>query len=177
VLDLGGRPLLQHVVDAACAVGLDEVIVVLGHQAGEVAAALRLPSVARTVVNPDYAEGQSTSFRAGLRTLGPEARAAVILLGDQPGIAPGAIRAVVEAYERGGGPVVQAAYGRRQGHPVLFDRRIWPELEALTGDVGAREILSLHPEWMTTVDVGGEPPQDVDTWEDFRRVSGDEPSA
>jgi molybdenum cofactor cytidylyltransferase len=163
-------------VDAASGAGLNEVIVVLGHQADEVAAALRLPEAARIVVNPDYGEGQSTSLRAGLRALDPGVHAAVVFLGDQPGIAPNAVRAVVDAYEESGGPVVQAAYGRRAGHPVLLDRRVWPELEALEGDVGARDILSLHPEWVTTVEVGGDVPEDVDTWEDYRRVSGNESS-
>lgn len=164
-------------VDTASEAGLHEVIVVLGHQADAVASALHLPKAARTVANPDYAEGQSTSLRAGLRSLGADARAAVVLLGDQPGITPDAIRVVVEAYEEGGGPVVQAGYGGRPGHPVLFDRSIWPELEALAGDVGARDILSLHPEWVTTAGVEGELPEDVDTWDDYRRISGGQPTA
>jgi molybdenum cofactor cytidylyltransferase len=106
-----------------------------------------------------------------------EARAAVVLLGDQPAISPAAIRAVVSTYEETGGPVVQAEYGGRPGHPVLFDRRIWPEIETVEGDVGARDILSVHPEWVTMVDVGGDPPLDVDTWGDYRRISGGKSTA
>jgi molybdenum cofactor cytidylyltransferase len=172
LLPLAGKPLLQHAVDAAHQAGLDEVVVVLGHEAGEVAATLSLPEGARTVFNPNYVEGQSSSLRAGLQAVSTEARGAVVLLGDQPGITPEAIRAVVRSFEEAGGPVVQAAYGGRPGHPVLFDRRIWPEVETVEGDVGARDILSGHPEWVTTVDVGGEPPSDIDTWGDYRRVSG-----
>jgi molybdenum cofactor cytidylyltransferase len=153
-------------------VGLDEVIVVLGHAADEVAAALRLPAAARSVVNPDFAEGQATSLRAGLRELGSDCRAAVILLGDQPGVSAGTVRAVVDAYEEGAGPVVQTTYGGRPGHPVLFDRQVWPQLEAVEGDVGARDLLVEHPEWVTVVEVGGHPPPDIDTWEDYRRLSG-----
>jgi CTP:molybdopterin cytidylyltransferase MocA len=160
------------VVDAASEAGLDEVVVVLGNQAGEVAGALSLPPGARTVFHPNYVEGQSSSLRAGFEAVTPDARAAVVLLGDQPGISPQAIRAVVRSHQEAGGPVVQAAYGGRVGHPVLFDRRIWPEIEALEGDVGARDILAVHPEWVTTVDVGGEPPPDVDTWDDYRRITG-----
>lgn len=172
LLELRGRPLLQHAVDAAFEAGLDEIVVVLGHQAGEVAAALTLPEGARAVVNPNYVEGQSSSLRAGLRAVSLQVRAAVVLLGDQPGVSPAAIRAVAGAYEEAGGPVVQAAYGGQPGHPVLIDRRIWPEIETVEGDVGARDILSAHPEWVTTVNVGGDPPQDVDTWADYRRIAG-----
>jgi molybdenum cofactor cytidylyltransferase len=151
---------------------LDEIVVVLGHEADEVAAALSLPEEARCVINPNYAEGQSSSLRAGLQAVSLEARAAVVLLGDQPGVSSAGIREVVRSYEEAGGPVVQAAYGGRAGHPVLFARRIWPEIETVEGDVGARDILSGHPEWVTTVDAGGDPPQDVDTWGDYRRISG-----
>jgi molybdenum cofactor cytidylyltransferase len=177
LLELRGRPLLQHAVDAASEAGLDEILVVLGHEAGEVAAALSLPEAGRSVVNPNYVEGQSSSLRAGLLAVSVEARAAVVLLGDQPAISPAAIRAVVSTYEETGGPVVQAAYGGRPGHPVLFDRRIWPEIETVEGDVGARDILSVHPEWVTMVDVGGDPPLDVDTWGDYRRISGGKSTA
>lgn len=161
-------------MDAACEAGLDEVIVVLGHEADEVAATLRLPGGARTVVNPRYAEGQSTSLRAGLRALSPEVRAVVVLLGDQPRVSPEAIRAVITAAEGGGGPVVQAAYDGRPGHPVLFDRGVWADIEEVEGDVGARDLLARAPELVRTVEVGGQPPDDVDTWEDYRRIGGDE---
>jgi molybdenum cofactor cytidylyltransferase len=134
---------------------------------------VRVPAGARVVVNPEFAEGQSTSLRAGLRELSRDCSGAVILLGDQPGVSPDVVRAVVDAHREGGGPVVQAAYSGRPSHPVLFDRRVWPQLEAVEGDVGARDLLVRHPEWVTTVEVGGLPPPDVDTWEDYRRLSED----
>lgn len=169
-----GRPVLQHSVDAAAAAGLDDVVVVLGHAAEEVEAVLSLPAVARTVVNRDYAAGQSTSLRAGLQAAHPDARAAVVLLGDQPGVSPQVIRALVDAYKRGGCTVVQAAYGGRPGHPLLLDRAVWPEVESVRGDTGARGLLARHPEWVVCVEVGGEPPPDVDTWEDYERLLGNE---
>ncbi|MGH2683465.1 MAG: nucleotidyltransferase family protein [Actinomycetota bacterium] len=174
LLPLGGKPLLQHAIDAASEAGLDEVIVVLGHEADDVAAALRLPKGARTTMNPRYAEGQSTSLAAGLRALGPETGAAVILLGDQPLVSPTAIRAVVAVFEEAGGPVVQASYGGRPGHPVLLDRKIWAEIQQVEGDVGARDILARAPDRVTAVEVGGDPPDDVDTWQAYRRIGGDD---
>lgn len=173
LLEVGGRPLLQHAVDAAVEAGLEEVIVVLGHAADEVAAALRLPSGARIVVNPDFEAGQASSLRAGLSELSAECSAAVILLADQPGVSYETVRAVADAYREGAGPVVQATYGNRPSHPVLFDRQLWPQLEAVEGDVGARDLLAQHPEWVTVVEVGGLPPPDIDTWEDYQRLSGD----
>ncbi len=131
LLPLGGRPITQHVINAAVAAGLDDVVVVLGHKAEEVRGGLELRPPARAVVNPDYASGQSSSLRTGLHALGDDIGAALILLGDQPGIRLEAIRTVMRVYERTGGPVVRASYSGQSGHPVLFERSVWAELGKL----------------------------------------------
>ena len=171
LLPLGGQPLLQHVVDAAAAAGLSDVIIVLGHAADEVGAALVLPPGARTVLNPRHAEGQATSLATGLSAAAPGATAALVLLGDQPEVRPGAIRAVAAAHTPGGAPILRAAYGGRPGHPVLIDRALWPEAMALRGDGGARALIARHPGSLRLVEVGGAPPEDVDTPDDHRRLT------
>jgi molybdenum cofactor cytidylyltransferase len=170
LLDLGGKPILQHVLDAAESSPLDEVVVVLGHRAEEIRDALRLPSNARTVLNREFAGGQSTSLGAGLRSASPASLAAVVLLGDAPRIRPGAVRSVIDAFRRGQGPVVQATYGGRPSHPVLIPRSVWAELEGSTGDEGARSLLAREPGLVERIEVGGEPPEDVDTEQDYRRL-------
>lgn len=169
LLDLGGRPLLQHALDHAAGAGLDELVVVLGHAADQVSAAVTLPPGARVVVNPDYATGQASSLRAGLAAASPDTEAAIILLGDMPGMRPGDIRSVADAFRRGAGPVVQARYRGTPGHPVLFARTLWPDLLAVEGDVGAREIIKAHPDWVTRVDIDADLPPDLDTLEDYER--------
>jgi molybdenum cofactor cytidylyltransferase len=162
LLPLGGRPLLAHVLDAALAGGLERVVLVLGHRAGDVLDALALPEggAVTPVLNPRHAEGQATSLRTGLGAAGPDAGAAVVLLGDQPGIRPDAVRAVLAAFEGGAGPVVQAAYGGRAAHPTLLARQVWPEvLREAGGDRGAREVLARHPEWRTAVAFEAQTPQ------------------
>jgi molybdenum cofactor cytidylyltransferase len=173
LLDLGGIPVIRHVVDAARATSsLQEVVVVLGHEAGRVAGALAAAEGLRFVINPDYAQGQSTSLRAGLRALGPEVEAAVVLLGDQPEVRSAAIDAVIEAYRSGRGPVVQASYSGIPSHPTLLARAVWEELVAgAAGDEGARGALAGHPEWRWSVEMGGSPPSDIDTETDYERVS------
>lgn len=170
LLPLGGRPVLQHVLDAAEAAALDEVLLVLGHRADEVRRAVRLTRRARVVVNEDYEEGQSTSLRAGLWAASEESEAAVVLLGDQPGIRAQAIASVVAAFREGRGPVLQATYGGRPAHPVLFARSVWSELEQARGDEGARGIIAGHADWPDPVEVGGLPPDDIDTETDYLRV-------
>jgi molybdenum cofactor cytidylyltransferase len=168
LLELGGRPLLQHVVDTASEVGcLDEVLVVLGHRASEVEEAIQLPPGARAVSNDVYAEGQSTSIRKGLDEVAPASAAVVVLLGDQPGVGGPAIRGVVEAYKRSGAVIVRARYADGPGHPVLLARPVWPLLRELDGDVGARAVMSARPGEVEDVPVEGSAPADVDTWEQY----------
>jgi molybdenum cofactor cytidylyltransferase len=149
---------------------VDEIVVVLGHRAHEIAAAVPATGRARFATNPDYAAGQATSFRTGLRAASDRSDAAVILLGDQPAVRPEAVTALIEAWRGGRGPVVQAAYDGLPGHPVLFDRPVWPELERAEGDEGARGILAAHPEWLALIEVAGSPPRDIDTEEDYERL-------
>jgi molybdenum cofactor cytidylyltransferase len=157
-------------VSAALASMLDDVVVVLGHAADTIQARVAFARGVRIVRNPDYLQGQSTSLRAGLRTLPEEAEAAVILLGDQPEIRSEAVDAIVGAWREGAGPIVQASYGGRPAHPTLLAREVWPELEGLTGDEGARGVISAERRPRVLVEVGGEPPDDIDTEEDYRRA-------
>lgn len=170
LLELEGRPLLQHVIDAAVAASLTDVVVVLGHAADEVAAALRLPPGVAIVVNPRYAEGQSTSLQAGLARMPEGAEAVAVLLGDQPEVRAEAIRAVVRAQVDGGAPILRAAYGGRPSHPVVLARGVWPEVGALGGDGGARALIAAHAGRVELVEVGGAPPEDIDTPEDLERL-------
>lgn len=169
---LRGRPLLQHVIDAAAEASLDGVVVVLGHAADEVAAALRLPEGVEIAVNPLFEAGQSTSLRVGLERAPAGAAAAVVLLGDQPGVRADAIRAVVAAHAASGAPILRASYRGRPSHPVLLDREVWPAARALRGDAGARPLIAAHAGRVEMVEVGGDPPEDVDTPDDLARLRG-----
>lgn len=169
LLPLDGRPLLQHVVDAATT-ALDDVVLVLGHEAGAVLAALVLPDAVRVVVNPAHADGQSTSLRAGLDHVPEAVRAVVVILGDQPEIRPDAIAAVVEAQATSEAPILRAAYRGRASHPVVLTRGVWPGAEALRGDAGARPLIAAHAGAVELVEVGGDPPEDIDTPDDLRAL-------
>src|SRR3954451_14628645 len=83
LLDLGGEPLLRHTLRNALASRAGEVVLVLGHQAETIRAAVGEHGQ-RTVINPDFADGQSTSLRAGLEAVSDDSDAAIVMLGDQP---------------------------------------------------------------------------------------------
>jgi len=164
-----GKPLPQHAVDAALEAGVDEIVVVVGHDADAVEAALRLPSVARVVRNHAYASGIASSLATGLRALDRGTDAAVVLLGDQPGISAAHVRALVTAFRERSSPIVRLVFRSSPG-PALLARETWPEATTLEGDAGARVLIERHPEWVETVELGGEAPVDVDVPEDLDRA-------
>jgi molybdenum cofactor cytidylyltransferase len=167
LLNLSGEPLLRRVLRNAVASELAEVVLVLGHQAEEIASAVGELGQ-RVVVNPDYAEGQSTSVRVGLGAIDPSAGAVVFLLGDQPQVGPQIIDSLIDRFRETGASIVMPSYGGVPANPVLFAAEIFPELAAITGDEGARSVVLRNRNRVSAVPVGdGMPPSDVDTEEDY----------
>lgn len=159
LVTIGGRPLLQHVLDAAIAASVGEVVVVLGHRADEILAALDLARTVRVVRNEAHETGQATSLAAGLSSLGEGIERAVILLGDQPDVAVADIAAVAGDDH----PICRIRYADESGHPVAFDRDLWARLLGIRGDRGARDLIAASPELLGEIAVPGPAPRDVDT--------------
>jgi len=170
LLPVGGGTLLAAAVAPHLAAGVGRVIVVLGNEAEAVRRGAGLPADPRMrlVVNEEWSEGMASSLRRGMRECG-SAGAALVALGDEPGVTAERVRRIVDAWGPGVALVVPV-HGDRASHPVLFDRRLWAELESLAGDVGAREVVQRHG--AEAVRVECEPLPDLDTpadYEDHRR--------
>lgn len=166
---VGGKPLVQHAIDAAAEAGVDEIVVVLGHDAERVRAALRLPAAARWVLNPAYESGMASSLAAGLRAADPASDAAVVLMADQPGITAQHVRALVDAFHARRSPIVRLRFRTGPG-PALLSHEVWGEASALEGDVGARVLMERHPETVEEVDASSDAPTDVDVPGDLDRL-------
>ncbi len=158
--------MLAHVLMHAAASTLDEVILVLGHQAERISAAVGEWGQ-RVVVNREYATGQSTSLRAGLVAISPDAAAVVFLLGDQPQVLPQTIDALIDAFRTRAASIVVPTYDGVGGHPILIARPLFAELESVSGDRGARDVIRSHSDAVLQVPVSGTLPRDVDTEEDY----------
>jgi molybdenum cofactor cytidylyltransferase len=169
--EIGGRPLVRIAVEEALASRAHPVIVVTGHQREKVEAALEGLDVQR-VHNPDFAEGLSTSVKTGLGAVPEDVDGAIVCLGDMPQVRAPLIDKLVAAFdpERGALAVVPTIDGRR-GNPVVWSRRFFPELMALEGDVGARNVIGRYPEAVLEVPLTDMAAFiDVDTPEAFDRV-------
>jgi molybdenum cofactor cytidylyltransferase len=172
-LSLGGKPVLLWVVDAALASKLDLLICVVRPDGEEKLLRELGQRGIQVAVNAEADLGQSSSLRLGLRALPPESEAALFLLGDQPLLPSRVINEIVRVYQKGHPRIVAPEINGRLCNPVLFDRSLFAELEAVRGDQGGREIIRMHgPE---AVRVPLEDPafaRDIDTPEDWQEIIG-----
>jgi CTP:molybdopterin cytidylyltransferase MocA len=118
------------------------LIVVVGADALRLKLMLRRTRCgARIVTNPDWKQGMATSLQAGVAAVPRSARAALVLLVDQPRVGAAALRRLVVAWQRRPGVPAAARYKKDGGVPAVLPRRQWRALRALRGDAGARALL------------------------------------
>jgi molybdenum cofactor cytidylyltransferase len=174
LLPVGGRPLLQVVLDAACASRLDRVVVVLGANAKAVSSGV-IPGRAQVIVNQRHAEGMSTSLHAGVGALDSEVDVAVVILGDQPDVSAAMIDSLLDAQLSSGLPAAALSVDGLFHPPVVLARELWPAVLALRGDVGLRAVLRAHPELVAALPAAsrGDRPVDIDTPDDLARLRRD----
>lgn len=154
---LEGRSLLEHALAPASEAGLGAIVVVMPVWLAP--PRLDLPSV-RWVRNPLPERGLSTSLRIGLASLPAEVGAALILLGDQPGVPASHLEALIAA--RGGRPVIATRARGVLAPPVLLERTHFRLAEDLAGDAGLRGVMAMHPDLVLAIALDP-PPADVDT--------------
>ena len=138
---IGGKPLLEHVLDNLRASTIRDIVVVLGANAEAIRRAVSLDDVS-VVVNRNYMRGMSTSIQAGLRAVTTDA--ALIVLGDQPYVVPETFSAIVAEYARTRAKLIVPTHNAARGNPVLIDRSLFADMMQLHGDVGGRAIFSKH---------------------------------
>jgi molybdenum cofactor cytidylyltransferase len=148
---VGGEPMVRRVARVAIASGARPVVAVTGHETAAVATALRGLDVT-AIVNPDYAQGLSTSLRAGLSALPSGVDGALILLGDMPGIDVVVLCALIAAFAGADAICVPVRHGRR-GNPVLWGRNYFAAMMGLTGDVGAKPLMARYQDRLVEVEV------------------------
>jgi molybdenum cofactor cytidylyltransferase len=167
LLPYRGATLLDHTVSTARDCGFDQLVVALGGGAEEVRGRVDLAG-ADVVVNDGYGEGCSSSIAIALDALDRTATVLVLLLGDQPGVAPETVRALLAG--RGDAPLAVCRYDDGRGHPFAFDRSTFADLRALHGDKAVWKLLDRRADAVVEVPIPGRVPLDVDTWADYEAV-------
>lgn len=153
---IGGTAMIARVVDAAMGSSVRDVIVVTGHQADDIRAALSGREVA-FVHNARFADGMGGSIARGVAALAPDIEGVVIVLGDMPALASEDIDRLIAGFDpAGGASICVPMAGERRGNPVLFGRAHFAELKGLTGDRGARGVIADHADEVREVAIEGE---------------------
>ncbi|HEY1630987.1 MAG TPA: molybdopterin-binding/glycosyltransferase family 2 protein [Rhizomicrobium sp.] len=161
---LGGKTLLRHVAEAAAASQADPVIVVTGNEADAVEAALEGFDI-RFTHNPDFAQGLSTSLKSGIAAAPGDCDGAMILLGDMPDVTPALLDRLIASFSpEDGRAICIASHDGKRGNPVLWARRFFAEMRALSGDMGAKPLIAANEELVCEVEAGDDAPlTDIDT--------------
>ena len=167
LLPLGGRAAIEWIAEV---VGrrLDEVVVVLGHRAEEIAPVLAAYPV-RWVVNADYQMGMLSSVQCGVREVDTKANY-LICLGDQPRLSGAVVERVLQVRKQvSAGIIIPTANGKR-GHPVLIRNTYRAEILGLSMDVGLNAVTRGHPEDTYELPVAEDAIlTDMDTPADYQR--------
>lgn len=149
---VAGRTLLEQVLGALRRSRVGQVVVVLGHEADRIRREVPLGD-ATVVLNEDYANGMSTSLRAGLRVLDPRAKGFLVVLGDQPFVSPKTVDTLIDRWAVSGARILIPTFEGVRGNPVLLDRSLADDIETITGDQGCRGIFGDHPDEILEVPV------------------------
>ncbi len=166
IADRSGKPMIARVVDNVLSSGARPVLVVTGHMAEQVEHALGGRPV-RLVHAPDYAEGLSASLKTGIAAVPPECAAVVVCLGDMPLVTGRMIDRLMSMYDPDEGRlIVLPTFRGKQGNPMLWDRRFFPEILGISGDSGARFLVGKHSEVVCEVEMADDAVlRDFDTTE------------
>ena len=161
-LPLAGKPMVRLVAEAGLE-QLNELVVITGHESTDVLEALSGLEI-RPVHNPDYADGLSSSLKAGIGAVPPDSTHAMILLADMPGIGAAHIEKLVSAVEQAPpGAIIVATHKGKRGNPVVWPRAYFEALKHITGDTGARHLVGENSEKVIEVELGEAASIDLDT--------------
>lgn len=164
---------LGATLDVARQAGFDQLILTLGGAASAVRAAMALDGTDVVVVE-DVERGCAASLRVALARVHPRATGIVLMLGDQPQVAPATLRRIIDV-----GPATEIMVCRHAdgvGHPFWFSRTVFGELARLHGDKGVWKLVHSGRHPVRELAVDGCVPLDVDTWDDYRRLLESVPS-
>jgi molybdenum cofactor cytidylyltransferase len=168
----GGKPLIRRTVERALASQAAGTVVVAGHQAERVRAAL-LGLSASVIENPGYRTGLASSLKSGIAALPENAAGAIVVLGDMPEVSSADLDRLITAFiAAGANSIVRATHNGKRGNPVVLPRSVFEAVAALEGDTGARHLVESEGLAVIDVEIGAAASVDVDTREALHTAGG-----
>jgi len=153
---VGNGTILSMVINAAVKSDLDRIVLVLGYRSDEIIASighhLHDPRL-RTVINPRYRDGMSSSIQRGLAEIMDEFPSVMIIMGDHPLVDSATINTLLDQFRASDKDICVPAHKGTRGLPVCFGKRFFADIMKITGDIGAKEIIQKIPEHVLTVEI------------------------
>lgn len=151
LLKIGRQTFIEHIAGTMLAV-VPRLVIVLGANSDRVRAAIPHDARIAIVENPNYERGQLSSLKVGLGAILPDAAGALVHLGDHPMVRMETFQAIVDSYNETGKPIAIARHNGHRGHPVIFDRELFAELQSCPEEEGARHVVNADPTRIAYVD-------------------------
>ena len=171
LLPFGTSTIIEQTVDNLLNSRVDEIIVVVGYRAEEVATKIDRKPL-KIAVNPHYQQGMSTSIIAGLNLIDNNAKAVMIALADQPGITSKIIDKLIKGFRQDNKGIAIPVYQGNRGHPVIFSIKYKSALLKLAGDMGGRGIIERHRDDILEIPVDSKDINvDIDALSDYERLN------
>ncbi|CAH0343911.1 nucleotidyltransferase family protein [Bacillus sp. CECT 9360] len=176
LLPFKGKSILHHVIEQSLRSNLSGITVVVNPEVPDLFTQASVPGIDKLILNEKAAQGMSTSIKSGLVSVPADTSAAVFLLGDMPLITHREINRVIQDYlTQDESPlIVQSNYKNQNGHPVLFDRRLFSELYQVCGDEGGRSVIKKYKHHIYHSSMGTNMAFDIDTKKDYQKLLREE---
>ena len=153
LMEINGIPMVRHSVDIILSAQIDDVIVVTGHEQAEIKGALSGLNVSYKH-NSLYENGISSSLKVGIANVPVKSDGVLICLGDMPLITNDDIKCLIAAFNPSEGRAICVpTYKGKWGNPVLIGKQFFAEIQDLSGDIGARHLISDYPDLVCEVEV------------------------
>ena len=143
---LNGQKAIEHLQELLLTTQLHEIIIVLGHGAGQIKPFLFKHTKIKVVYNKDYKFGQTSSFKYGLKHVSPQATGILLLPVDYPWIQNKTVGQLIKIFEEKEPLALVPSYQDRKGHPPIFHVRLKEEFLSLKDSVGINDVFHHHPE-------------------------------
>lgn len=146
------KTIIETVIQNAILSKADKILVVLGSNQDKIEQKIKNLPI-KIVVNPHFSKGMLSSIQCGIQSIPKNARAVLVMLGDQPSISSDIINKIIDKFKSTKKGIILPVNKNKRGHPVLIDIKYRDKVERLNLDIGLRELIHNHPEDIMEVEL------------------------